>query len=72
MTTRQPAEARIERKCVSLDGRNPGPRGGPPAAALSAKPEGGTMLLAKPVISEMPGSGAQQERGKHHCREDAS
>jgi hypothetical protein len=55
MTTKQPAEVRIERKCVSLEGRNPGPRGGPPAAALSAKPERRTMLLGKPVISGMLG-----------------
>ncbi len=72
MTTKQPAEARIERRCVGLDGRNPGPRGGPPAAALSAKPERGTMLLGKPVIWGMPAKALNRSAAKYHRREDAS
>jgi hypothetical protein len=36
-----------------------GLRRGPPAAALLAKPKGGTMLLVKPVIWGMSGEAGE-------------
>jgi hypothetical protein len=72
MATKQPLRHRSSAKCVSLGGRNPGPRGGPPVAALSARLEGRTMLLGKPVIRAMPAKALDRSAAKYNCGEDAS
>ena len=44
-----------------------GPRRGPPAAALLAKPKGRTMLLVKPVFWGMSGEAGERHAGLTRC-----